>query len=401
MFLIYSSQGENFAAAVFSLMTLIYIFEHYKNSEVPIGTSLKVGVFVSFLCLLHYQTMFFLPGFFIALFYESSYSIRIFSKKWIPSILVAATTVLGIYFIFLKGRLTYNPGIHWNAGESGQYAFNPDCGDGFFGCAFRVFIENLFEVMQSIVSFSNIDETTSLIYTTVILALTVLGFIYIISNKRHRGLFIFLLVGVIVWMALVLMNKLTFSPTRHSLILLSPIALLSSYGFYLIFRNFTKILTSYFSVVLFCIIVLSLFVFAFDEQKEKRGDPLEKVKIENILQKYNPSVIIAYSHSAHLEFYPIVKNNYWSKYINNYPYSTIYKKRVNNENKSRILIFCVNGELCNNSDSEVVSAILMKYFGKNKAYENIYKYEVNSTVLNGFGSKAGSGPNSLFLSIWE
>jgi len=65
------------------------------------------------------------------------------------------------------------------------------------------------------------------------------------------------------------------------------------------------------------------------------------------------------------------------------------------------LVLCVNGILCGDDTSEGVTTILSQYFGERIRYKNIYKYEVESDVLNGFGSKAGSGSNSLYISVWS
>jgi hypothetical protein len=401
MFLIYSSQGENFAAGVFSLITMIYLYEHYKDSEISVKDSLKIGLFLSLLCLLHYQSVFFLPSFFLAMFYESNFSIRVFIKRWVGSIFTVSTTLLFIYYIFLKDRLKVNPGVHWNAGPDGQYAFNSDCGDGLFSCAIRVFTDNFFEVFQSTASFSNLDGSTSIIYTVVLMLLTLCGIFYLYKQVRHRGLLLFFIVGLLVWVLLVLMGKLTFSPTRHSLILLTIIAILSSLGLYFIVNRFGKFPKSVYMAPVFSIAVLTLYIFEFDGQKHKRIDPLEKINIQNIIDEYNLNSIVTYSHAVHLEFYPEIKSKYDSEYFDVYPYYMAYSKKLGGKKEGRILLLCVNGELCNLGDLKPVTTILDRYYVSGVKYKLIFSYIKKSNTLNGFGSKAGIGPNELYISIWE
>ena len=102
MFLIYSSQGENFAAGIFSLLTMLYMYMHYKNSEASIKSSLKFGFFLSLLCLLHYQTIFFLPGLFLALFYDTNFSIKDFLKRCLGVLLLVKHHFVGHLLCFLK-----------------------------------------------------------------------------------------------------------------------------------------------------------------------------------------------------------------------------------------------------------------------------------------------------------
>ena len=399
MFLIYSSQGENFAAGVFSLITMIYLYKHYKDSEISTKDSFKVGLFLSLLCLLQYQAIFFLPSFFLAMFYESNFSIRVFIKRWAGSIFTVSATLLFIYYVFLKDRLKVNPGVHWNAGPDGQYIFNSDCGGGLFSCITQVFTDNYFEVFQSIASFSNLAGSTSIIYTVVLLLLTLCGFFYLYKQVQHRGLLLFFIVGFLVWVFLVLMGKLTFSPTRHSLILLINIAILSSLGLYFISSRFSKFSIAVYMAPVFSIAVLTLYILEFDGQKHKRMDPLEEVNIQNIINIYNPDSLVAYSHNTHLEFYPEIRKHYSEKaYVNSFPFSSVYTK---NQENNTVLVLCVNGILCGDDTSEGVTTILSQYFGERIRYKNIYKYEVESDVLNGFGSKAGSGSNSLYISVWS
>jgi len=400
MFLIYSSQGENYAAGVFSLMTLIYIFQSYKAVDVSIYGSIKVGLSISFLCLIHYQVMFFLPSFFMAMFYECNFSVKYFINKWLPSIVISGLTVLGIYYIFLRnGKIDENIGDNWNAGVNGEYAFNADCGDGFFSCASHVFYNNFFEVIQSIVSYSNIDGSLSAFYTYTILILMAAGVFYIAKSRNNRGLFVFLTIGILVWISLVLLGKLTFSPTRHSLIILPIIALLASFGFYFASSYIYKIIHPIHLLVTFCIIVLLSYGYEFNTHKNNRYDPLEIVNIEKILMEYNPEKVIAYGDTLQLEFHPIVINNYKSKYINESPYSIVYTNR--DKSADGLLILCVSGVLCDNAKSEITNKILSEYFRDIAEYKNIYKYEKHSNVTEGFGDKSAGVRNIMFLSVWK
>jgi hypothetical protein len=129
-------------------------------------------------------------------------------------------------------------------------------------------------------------------------------------------------------------------------------------------------------------------------------DPLEEINIQNIVNEYNPDSIVAYSHAVHLEFSPEMNPKYDSEYFDVYPYYTIYSKKVDNK-KQRVLLLCVSGELCDSVASKPVATILEEYYESGAKYKTIFNYEKNSKVLNGFGSKAGSGSNGLYISVWD
>ena len=134
--------------------------------------------------------------------------------------------------------------------------------------------------------------------------------------------------------------------------------------------------------------------------KNKSIDPLEKINIQNIIDEYNPDSIVAYSHAVHLEFFPGMNSKYNAEYFDVYPYYTIYSKKVENK-KQRALILCVSGELCDSVASKPVTTILKRYYESGDKYKLIFNYEKKSKVLNGFGSKAGSGTNGLYISVWD
>ena len=95
-----------------------------------------------------------------------------------------------------------------------------------------------------------------------------------------------------------------------------------------------------------------------------------------------------------------MKPNYNSEYFDVYPYYTIYSKKVDDK-KQRVLLLCVSGELCDSVASKPVTTILERYSESGAKYKLIFNYEKNSKVLNGFGSKSGSGSNGLYISVWD
>jgi len=395
MFLIYSSQGENFSAGVFAVLASILLFLNACSDENPnIKKNILFGFLLSALIFLHYQTLFLLPGLFFGLLFFFKFRVLKLIKKWWISLLIILTNILAIYLLFLKERLTWNPGVHWNAGTNKQYLFNSDYSVANF---FDFLANNYFDVMQSIISFYEIDSIVSISYVSFISILILLGFLHLFRS-RLRNLSIAIIFFISTLLTLIFLGKLTFSPTRHMLILLPIIALLAPIGFMklhnLIFKNNRF---GYKSVTIFVFLILFGFVQGFEMEKNKRNDLLEKIDILSIIDKYKIGYIYSYGYSQQLELNPYFRENFKGEF--NGEGVNAYMKYKNKNGGEKIMLFCSVSDLCDNFITKP-SELDPSTYQKNN-FKLIHKIQFKSNVLNGFGSLAGSGSNNLNISIWS
>ncbi len=411
MFLIYSSQSENYAGAMFAVISLFVIFfKNYKRS-LSVKQSMWLGIWIVLLCLTSYQVMFFLPGFFIALLYSHDFSIKRFLLSWFICGLV---TIVGVFFIysffigdqFVSASATA-PGINWNIGPNREYLFdvNNFCSEGgLFACLFEFLSGNIFDVLRSLVSFSDINSPISVIYTSIISFLSLLGLLYIFidKSKKYRGLVIFILVTVITWILLIYFQFIAFSPTRHSLVLLIPVSILTSFGI-LVFRSVIPIIYHrfFFYFLSICIVSLNMFYISdFEIQRNKRLDPFQKNDLISLVNTYSVSKIVAYNYTLNLNLYPEINAKFDSTFFSDYFLSpTVFTQRESLDKNQAIMFVSHRSEV---NARDVSNKLLPKISNHpNDSYDLVYSYEILSDTEIGFGNLTKNGSNNLFIYIYS
>lgn len=409
MFLIYSSQGENFIFGVLSILIMIHIMLKINFSQFSIRRSCLAGIFLSVLCLAQYQVLFFLPAFYIAILLGSkNENITLKAIKLLPALLINLLSVILIYFIFLKERLAMNPGVHWNAGPNGEFLYQPEANNILEGLfyTFEFFFINSFKVLYGILGFTSELNGFSVFYVALVLLISVIGFYNLVKRKNFRRLSIFILISILTWIFLIVIQKLTFSPTRHSLALLPVVIVLVSSGIYLISSMLGKKLKN-FKLILSSVILgisLSQYFFNFDEIRESRRDGFQLVNIESLIKENNVKYIAAYGHTTNLNFFPYINNNFSRKWINETPYTYLHTKRkLDQSENSSFMIICANSDLCGDAKNDYLSINFLEDIKNSYSVNSKLKYSFkkDSNVTNCFSNMAGSGKNRIFINIYE
>ena len=187
MFLIYSSQGENFIFGVLSILIMIHIMLKINFSQFSIRRSCLAGIFLSVLCLAQYQVLFFLPAFYIAILLGSkNENITLKAIEAIASTINKSFIRDFNLFYFLKERLAMNPGVHWNAGPNGEFLYQPEANNILEGLfyTFEFFFINSFKVLYGILGFTSELNGFSVFYVALVLLISVIGFYYLVKRKK-------------------------------------------------------------------------------------------------------------------------------------------------------------------------------------------------------------------------
>ncbi len=409
MFLIYSSQGENFILGVLSILIIIHMMLKINLSQFSIWRSCLVGIFLSVLCLAQYQIFFFLPAFYIAILLSSKNgNILVIAIKLLPALLINLLSVILIYFIFLKERLAMNPGVHWNAGPNGEFLYQPNANNILESISYtsEFFFINSFKVLFGILGFTSELNGFSVFYVALVSLISVIGFFDLVRQKKFRKLSIFVLVSILTWIFLIVIQKLTFSPTRHSLALLPVVLILVSSGIHLIssifdmkFKNFKLIFAS-----IIVGISLSFYFLNFDEIRESRRDGFQLVNIKSLIKENNVEYIAAYGHTTNLNFFPYINNNFSRQWINETPYTYIHtKNEIDQSESSSFMIICANSDLCGDVKNDYLSINFLEDIKDSYSVSSKLKYsfEKDSNITNCFSNMAGSGKNRIFIKIFE
>lgn len=413
MLIIYTAQSENFLLGLFCIFLLFYVIQKLYLSTLSLGRSILLGALLSLLCFSHYQVMFFLPGFYLGyLFSQNSESLRRRFLSLVPAGFINLFSVAVIYLLFLSSRLGVNPGVHWNAGLNNEFVWDPKFFEtGLIDAVFNFisfFLVNSIKVLYGIFGFRESFDLLSIIFSCFLLMLAIYGLYKLCRSPAYRHLSIFILVTIFVWVFLVCIQKLTFSPTRHSIALIPIIITLFSFGVHGVFlklrlsRKWKNIL-----IISFCTLTISAFSASYSKIFDQRTNPfLYDVDILKLVKEFNVTEIAAYGHTGDLNFYPEINKNFDIKWSNKHPYTHVMiqsgQESLVNRNTS-LMIVCANSVICGNLDSERLALKELNFVQSklDKAVEPLFSYSADSNITNCFSNMAGSGTRRIYLKIFN
>lgn len=408
MFLIYSVQAQNYAFAPVTVLATILILITYSDREIFFYDSVKIGLLLGLFAFAHYQIVFFYPAFFLALMFHSEKSSSGLKQlfKVIPAGVIVVLAISFLYFIFLRPNPNIiNPGVNWNAGTDNEFLFVfPD--QSFFKNIvyfFKFFIGNSLLVINSIVGFIE-NITFAKINSSLIILLCYFGFKQLHKSKQGTLISSFIGYLLITWLFLIILQKLTFSPTRHNLALLPVIIILSGAGFAWIYLKIQSILQlkRHIFVSLIALPFLTLYAFNFPSFFESRQDNFQKIDIELLLQKYKIDTIATYGTTMNLQFFPTIKDRYSNIWLNEFPGVDLFQIKESDEYSGKsIMLLCANSDFCGSLENEMKTLRLVES-NVNQSFQNyqlVYEYSKDSNVTNCFSNIAGSGTNRIFIKI--
>ena len=396
MFIVYSTQSENFAATVFCASVLFLILQ--KNKEPLSYRSFAwISLVIFLLTFLHYQTLFLIPGFYLALYLQETNKVKALAKYLIFSLPVIISFLIMLKFVS-RIKAGSEPGVHWNAGPNGEYFFSQSCGFFQFFCFIEFIFFNITDVAKSLFVFFNTKSLWANYYANIIIAVSLLGLYELYNNKKYRNFFYFIFISFFIWFLLIFFQKLTFSPTRHSLIYFYFLIVCFCFGIFFIYKNFfykNRSTALLFSYALFVTLTAS-FIYSYNSIKEERSDFLDIYLIKKIIKEHQITQIITYGFTTQLHFEPEIRKNFDVNFVNEEPYSFNFIKKEQSLG-GKILILCVNHNYCSNKKMEKKALIKQNILPN--SYSVVYILNKNSQITNCFGNFAGSGFKSINLLV--
>ena len=427
MYLTYSSLALNAGSIVLVSSIFLYMLAKLVSPNISFKISILVGFLTILLLLLHYQSIIFLPGFYLSLLYLCNFKFKIFFKKWLPCLIINTIGFLIIYFYYLNRIST----VHWNAGVNSEFLFDHNVFSQslyyILNYIFIFFTKNLFLTLQSIVSFTDLQGYFSKIYTSLIIFFSVFSVFFFDKKKKEiASVFIFILATFGFWFILIILQKITLSPTRHSLFILIPISFLASYGFYLFIR---KIKLNYengkakFLYYIFLFVLLIIYINNFFIERHNRLDPFQNIKYEEILKQHKVSSIVTYDFPPSQFYFPYINKNFIHKVG---PYTSVIYYKKNNYLKDQSIAFVGTSNTFADSTYEynyyrgIINFIYSKSFKDynykkdyskdsqilkdnniKKDLELIYEYNFKSSTEVDYGNLTKNGSNNLLIKIFK
>ena len=174
-----------------------------------------------------------------------------------------------------------NRAINWNAGPHGEFIVQGDSwqerGIDFIRLISNYSTENLYAITSAI----ELNHFGAQLLGGVILTVCLLGFMYLclkLKDARYRFILLFISIYFLAYFSLVILGKLTFSPTRHLLYFLPLVVLLLGYGIIFLLNYISQRFQWGIQILLASIFLAYLVGSAalFNRFYEKRIDPVDQ-----------------------------------------------------------------------------------------------------------------------------
>lgn len=285
--IIYSAQAEPYTIGVtVSIILIMYFLNIIKNKNFSTFNLILISTLAFYS---QYQIVIILVPMYISLF--------LFCDKHGKKKLVLASVISScLCFPLLQSfwsRGLLARGINWNQGNTGEFLF--PVGQKIFHIeTLKWFLKNSYIYIQNFFV-SNQENLLTKGLTVFWGTVFILGFYFIHKDKERRALAIFIdLVGMFFTLFIVT-NKLTYSPSRHTLIFYPIILVPFLYGYNIIFQKLTFKSQPYAGVSIWLILHMAVWIMSGYYEFPARYNFALNGKINDYLDMYQPESIVVYT----------------------------------------------------------------------------------------------------------
>ncbi len=412
--ILYAKQMESYAIGVTAaIFLLILLIQRLRSQDFSLAALAKTGMGAGILCTTQYQILFFMPAFWAVLFCDHWAKER---KESRPRLVLKMFAAFGIFFFFFTvlylkflKRQNATAGVTWNAGPNHEFLFSPGPHTGLLakGAALVVFLaKNFFTVFSNTLAFLKESHPLSGPISFFLLLLLILGIVKLAFSKRrlHRSLLLFFALSALTWAMLVAGQKIAFSPTRHSLILLPFFAFLIGEGW-----GRPKALAFIRRGHLACLGLFSLlFLAGLPGILQERKDPFDENRLAELFTRHQVGSVITADYTQQVSLMRKIYENFnyyesetmWApfKVRSVPPHQTLafLNHRVPfDENLFKTMQTKINlYHLINNRPQFVIRGSL-------NDYKIIYKEEKKSDTEIDFSNRTQNGSNNFHLTILQ
>lgn len=423
--IIHAKQMHNYALGVPAAFgVLLLLLAGFKVTQRGIFRSALIGAALAALVSMHYEILFFVPAFFLTLFLHGIVERRGSIAFQLGRVAAGAGAFLlclyPLWLFFISTHLDKRKdGWSWGPAQEFVLRFNEDAGLGekIFG-TFTFYLRNFFGVLQANLAF--VPDGHFLYLPAVYYALSIFFVLGIISfmdtaSREKRILGWFFALTIATWFVLVAFEKLALAPTRHNLILLPLMAIITAEGAgYFFVRLFAKAGAARAVHGTFAAFALTSFILTYPQFLAERRDPFEEELIMQKIREYEVDAVIPPAAVQHITAMKSVREHFGyympglmeSEIIaaDNPPYKTIawisHRLKLTPDN-FEIIRRGVNDYLQNRN-------FFQTRMGKKPVpfldyrfadFEIIYSEEKDSSVEIDFSNRTRNGTNSYYFYI--
>ncbi|MCC6212797.1 MAG: hypothetical protein IT513_17310 [Burkholderiales bacterium] len=298
----YAKHMSSYAIGVFAVTGLLLALAVAVAAVRPtLRFSVALGFVLAALSHMQYQLLFFLPAFYLAWLAAilRSPADRMFRlRRAAATVAVHAVAILPMVIVFLLHRT--ERGVTWSNYFSFPILFDPVSEGALFettGYALNFLAFNGWRITEFLLSFSP-DGGVPRAATALLLLLMGAGLTRLLRSEAvaDRATGIFVLAAIVTIGILVVMRKLTFGPTRHSLVFLPVLAVLASYGVAAIVDRLRFLRSSGGEVALAAAMLaggLAAFAPGFPDALARRRDLFEESEFRALAEKYQPAFVVS------------------------------------------------------------------------------------------------------------
>jgi len=244
---------------------------------------------------LSYQSIIIIPAFFLASCYAKHFSKKnttLFSllKEYVVIAILCLCFLIPIYVMFLRKFISAGV-THWNKGINGEYLYSILSENSWyeqFIYSVKFFTYNFWEVFAYTTAL--VPDTSLFFIPTSILLLVLLmiGVVYFYQQKNYTLLLVLAYITC-AWLCLILLGKITLSPTRHNLVLLPAFLFLIGGGVAYVYDKYRAI-----PALLFILFIGLFFLNYTDVMTLRKRHYNEKTFVEIIKNHPDIDKILSY-----------------------------------------------------------------------------------------------------------
>lgn len=304
--IIYAKQMSSYAIGVVAAeLLLIQLLVSRARSERSRTGLLWIGAVPALLCYAQYQMLFLAPAYFLALLVAwraEGLKLPLMLRRLAVSGGTFVAIVLPLYMLFVRKLSTR--GLNWNIGPHHEFLFSLP--DGTIleraGYVLTYLGRNSYLVLQSNLAFIPQGHPAFAFCSALLMGLLAVGCLSFCltrdAAKRVLGTFFFGAAGT--WLVLLVAQKITLSPTRHSLILLPFMALLVSEGVGFLAERAggaarAEKRHAWTGIALAAALAV-MFLGSFKQVIAERRDPFSEAEIKRVLHDYRVGTVAAYDY---------------------------------------------------------------------------------------------------------
>lgn len=350
--IIYARHMSSYSMGIFAAIALFYLLiEILNNINMKISHGILIGLILAIIINMQYQILYFIPAFFIIWLFKifKTERINFFSiKPIIGAIISFIIFILPSWFAFISPKAYLNG----QAFIGSSYNFHIPSGENLYEMlkySFNFFIENGFKITQFITTYVPKDSPYINILTIIFLLLVLFGILrmFFSKNNLHKYIGLFFIVSAATITGLIFMEKISFSPTRHSLIFLPYLVFSAAYGvseFYDFFQKRIRFNFELTGALILAGLIIIPFFYDYDKVIGAREDYFNESAISDLAVKYQLHYIIA--SDMNLFFMDNFKN--WRGYHSGVRKYNIFENPSENNSNNIMLIsqLDLDDELC-------------------------------------------------------